>query len=100
MPMRLFFGTIGVGILLSGAFVAGAITLLFGLAWAFGARAFRGRAVPELAWHACRLLPGRLLDWSGRLGAADWTRDALLILLSVWWPTLHRGIAFQLWRFV
>jgi len=82
---------VAVAIFLGGAFLLGAITVLFGLAWSFAARAFGEEQLPS---------------WIGM--PADYYRDAfwiaaggsgLLIGLrhlvdfaSVWWPTLHRGL--------
>ena len=46
MPLRLFFGTTAVGVFLISALLVGAITLLFGLAWSFAARAFGEAQLP------------------------------------------------------
>ena len=91
MPMRLFFGTIGVFILLSGAFVAGAIALLFGLAWAFGARGFGEAQLPN--WFGMPADYYRDAFWIGIGGSALLIGlGRALDFVSVWWPTLHRGI--------
>ncbi|HET7890949.1 MAG TPA: CPBP family intramembrane glutamic endopeptidase, partial [Candidatus Sulfotelmatobacter sp.] len=50
MPIRLFFGTVGVGVFLLGAVALGLLTLLFGLAWSFGSRAFGDEQLPT--WFA------------------------------------------------
>ena len=79
------------GIFLIAAFIIGGLTLLFGLAWSFGARAFGSDKIPT---------------WLGM--PADYYRDAfwialgggaalvglrrLLSIAEVWWPTLHREL--------
>jgi membrane protease YdiL (CAAX protease family) len=91
MPMRLFFGTIGIFILLSGAFLLGVITLLFGLAWSFAARAFGEEQLP--GWLGMPVAYYRDACWIGLGGSAFLIglRRAL-DFASAWWPTLHRGI--------
>jgi hypothetical protein len=91
MPMRLFFGTIGVFILLSGGFVLGVVALLFGLAWSFAARAFGEEQLP--GWLGMPAAYYRDAFWLGLGGSAALIAlRRLLDFASAWWPTLHRGI--------
>jgi membrane protease YdiL (CAAX protease family) len=91
MPLRLYLGTVSVGIFLIGAFVLGLIIVLFGLAWSFAARAFGQEQLP---------------GWTGM--SAEYYRDAfgiglggsalliglrhVLDFVSAWWPTLHKEL--------
>ena len=91
MPMRLFLGTVAVGIFLLGAVALGLLTVLFGLAWSFGARAFGEEHLPT--WLAMPANYYRDAFWIGVGGSA------LLIgfrraldFVSAWWPTTHRGL--------
>ncbi|HEX8872150.1 MAG TPA: hypothetical protein VF758_05255, partial [Candidatus Acidoferrum sp.] len=91
MPMKLYYGTATVGLLIIGALVLAGIMLLFGLAWSFAARAFGEEWLPT--WTG---MPGayyRDAFWIGLGGSA------LLIALrrlvdaaSFWWPTAHRFV--------
>jgi hypothetical protein len=90
MPMRLFLGTVSVGVFLVGAIALGFLTLLFGLAWSFGSRAFGEERLPT--WFAMPANYYRDAFWIGLGGSA------LLIgvrrtldFVSAWWPTAHRG---------
>lgn len=91
MPIRLFFGTVGVGVFLLGAIGLGLLTLLFGLAWSFGARAFGEEQLPT--WMAMPANYYRDAFWIGVGGSALLLglRRAL-DFLSVWWPTTHREL--------
>ena len=91
MPLRLFFGTVAVGVFLVGALLLGGLTLLFGLAWSFGARAFGEEQLPT--WLGMPADYYRDAFWIGLGGSA------LLIGLrraldfaSALWPTLHRSL--------
>lgn len=91
MPMRLFIGTVGVGVFLLGAIALGFLTLLFGLAWSFGTRAFGQEHLPT--WFAMPANYYRDAFWIGIGGSA------LLIgvrravdFVSMWWPTAHREL--------
>jgi len=92
IPLRLFFGTVAVGIFLIGALLWGTITLLFGLAWSFAVRAFGEAQLPT--WLG---MPAEYyLDafWIGLGGSAVLIgMQRLLDFASTWWPTLHRGVA-------
>jgi membrane protease YdiL (CAAX protease family) len=91
MPLRLFMGTVAVGIFLSGAAILGGVLLLFGFAWSFAARAFGEERLP--GWFG---MPSTYYRDAFFIGAGG---SAFLIGLrrvldyaSGWWPTLHRGI--------
>src|SRR4029077_1302392 len=91
LSLRMFFALTAVGIFLLASVLAGALVLLFGLAWSFGARAFGSEKIPT---------------WLGM--PADYYRDAfwiavggtgvlvglrrLLDAVDTWWPTLHREL--------
>jgi membrane protease YdiL (CAAX protease family) len=91
IPWRIFLGSAAVGILVAGAFYLGLLTVLFGLAWSFGARAFGEERLPT--WLRMPANYYRDAFWIGLGGSA------LLIGLrraldyaSAWWPTLHREL--------
>ncbi|MGB9430934.1 MAG: CPBP family intramembrane glutamic endopeptidase [Candidatus Acidiferrum sp.] len=91
MPLRLFFGTTAVGVFLISALLVGAITLLFGLAWSFAARAFGEAQLPT--WLGMPPDYYRDAFWIGIGGSAILIGlRHLLDFASAWWPTLHRGI--------
>lgn len=91
MPLRLFFGTAAVGVFLFGALVLGGITLLFGFAWSFAARAFGEEQLPT--WLAMPAEYYRDAFWIGLGGSALLIGlRRLLDFASLWWPTLHRGL--------
>jgi membrane protease YdiL (CAAX protease family) len=91
LSLRMFFATTAVGIFLLASVLVGALVLLFGLAWSFGARAFGADKIPT---------------WLGM--PADYYRDAFWIAaggaglliglrrffgaVDIWWPTLHREL--------
>ena len=93
-PFRLFFGTqIGLTILRS-LFILGGITLVFGLAWDFAARAYGEERIPQ--WLG---MPGnyyRDAFWIGVGGSAALigVRRALEAA-SMLLPTLHRAYPAQ-----
>jgi membrane protease YdiL (CAAX protease family) len=91
IPSRIFFGTVGVFIFLAGGFLVGGLTLLFGLAWSFAARAFGEEQLPT--WLGMPADYYRDAFWIGLGGSAFLIGlRRLLDFVSVWWPTLHRGI--------
>jgi hypothetical protein len=91
MPLGLFFGTLAVGIFLLGALLLGTLTLLFGLAWSFGVRAFGEEQVPT--WLGMPANYYRDAFWIGLGGSALLIGlRRLLDFASGWWPTLHRGL--------
>jgi len=91
IPLRLYLGTVSVGMFIFSAVVLGGLTLLFGLAWYFAARAFGEDQLP--AWLG---MPGEYYRDAFFIGIGG---SALLIGLrhlldavSLWWPTLHRAL--------
>ena len=91
MPLRLFFGTTAVGIFLLGMLLLGTITLLFGIAWSFAARAFGEEQLP--GWLGMPAEYYRDAFWIGLGGSALLLGlRRLLDFASAWWPTLHRGL--------
>jgi CAAX prenyl protease-like protein len=91
MPLSIFFGTTGVGIFLICAFLFGAITVLYGLAWSFGARTFGEDQLP--GWLGMPALYYRDAFWIGAGGAAVLIGlRRLLDFVAAWWPTLHREL--------
>jgi hypothetical protein len=90
MPLRFVYGTIAVSMILGGALMVGAITILFGLAWSFAARAFGEEQLP--AWLGMPADYYRDAFWIGVAGSAlmmGLRRG--LDFASAWWPTLHRS---------
>ena len=91
LSLRMFFATTAVGIFLIASVLVGALVLLFGLAWSFGAPAFGADKIPT---------------WLGM--PADYYRDAFWIAVGgagvliglrrflgavdIGWLTLHREL--------
>ncbi len=91
MPLRLYFGTAAVFLFLGGALLLGALTLLFGLAWSFAARAFGEEQLPT--WLGMPAEYYRDAFWIGLGGTALLLGlRRLLDFAFAWWPTLHRGL--------
>lgn len=91
MPLRLYFGTVAVIIFLSGALILGAFTLLFGLGWSFGVRAFGDEQLPT--WLGMPADYYRDAFWIGLGGSALLVGlRHVLDFASAWWPTLHRAV--------
>ena len=91
MPMRLFVGTVGVGVFLLGAMGLGLLTLAFGLAWSFGSRAFGEEQLPT--WFAMPANYYRDAFWIAVGGSALLIGvRRILDFASVWWPTQHREL--------
>ena len=89
IPFKIFLATSGVLTFLGGVFLFGALLLLFGLGWSFGARAFGSERIP--AWLGMPKDYYRDAFWIalGGTGVLIGVRH-LLGALDVWWPTLHR----------
>jgi len=91
MPMRLFVGTVGVGVFLLGALGLGLLTLAFGLAWSFGSRAFGEEQLPT--WFAMPANYYRDAFWIAVGGSALLIGvRRILDFASLWWPTHHREL--------
>jgi membrane protease YdiL (CAAX protease family) len=90
MPLRLFYATLAIGVFVIGAFLLGALTVLFGFAWSFGARAFGEEQLPT--WQGMPRDYYRDAFWIALGGSAFIIGlRRLLDFASAWWPTLHRG---------
>jgi membrane protease YdiL (CAAX protease family) len=91
VSLRLFLATTAVGFVIIAAVVAGGLTLLFGLAWSFGARAFGSERIPT--WTGMPADYYRDAFWIavGGAGALIGVRR-LLTMADTWWPTLHREL--------
>jgi membrane protease YdiL (CAAX protease family) len=91
VPIKVFFGGIGIGVLLGGPFYMGVIALLFGLAWYYAAKAFGEEQLPR--WLG---MPGEYYRdalWIGLGGTAGLIGlEHLLARASTHWPTTHRAI--------
>jgi membrane protease YdiL (CAAX protease family) len=91
VPLRLFFGSVGVGVLVVGALYLGLLTVLFGLAWFFGARAFGEEQLPT--WLRMPANYYRDAFWVGLGGSALLIgMRRVLDFASAWWPTIHRDL--------
>jgi membrane protease YdiL (CAAX protease family) len=91
IPMRIFLGSVAVGVFVVGAFYLGLLTVIFGLAWSFGARAFGEEQLPT--WLRMPANYYRDAFWIG-LGGSALLIGARRVLdyASAWWPTLHREL--------
>lgn len=91
MPFRVFAGTMTIFMLLAGAFYLGLLTVLFGLAWSFGVRAFGEEQLPT--WLGMPADYYRDAFWIGLGGSALFIGvRRVLEFASAWWPTLHREL--------
>lgn len=91
IPLKVMYGILGIGAIFGAAFTAGAIVLLFGLAWYYGYRAFGEGSLPvgptlPAAYYRDALWIG-MAGASGLLGL-----ERLLAALAQHWPTVHRSI--------
>lgn len=89
MPLRLFLGSVAVGVIIVGALYLGLLVVLLGLGWSFGARAFGEEYLPT--WLGMPPNYYRDAFWlalggSGILIAMRRAVD----FASAWWPTQHR----------
>jgi membrane protease YdiL (CAAX protease family) len=91
VPFRIFASTAAIGLFLVGALLLGVVTLLFGLAYSFAARAFGEEQLP--GWLGMPAAYYRDAFWIAVGGAAVLIGlRHLLDYAAGWWPTLHRGI--------
>jgi hypothetical protein len=91
IPFRIFLATAAIGMFLFGALLLGVVTLLFGLAYSFAARAFGEDHLPD--WLGMPASYYRDAFWIalGGTGVLVGFRHLMGYLVG-WWPTLHRGI--------
>jgi hypothetical protein len=91
IPLRVFFGGIGIGVLLGGPLYLGAIALLFGTAWYYAMKAFREERLPR--WLGMPAEYYRDALWIGLGGTAGLAGlEHLLATASTHWPTVHRSL--------
>lgn len=91
LPLSIFLGSRVVAILFACAFIFGFITVLYGLAWSFGARTFGEEQLP--GWLGMPALYYRDAFWIAVGGSAVLIGlRRLLDFAMVWWPTLHREL--------
>ena len=90
IPFRIFIATSAVLTLLGAFFVLGALVLLFGFAWSFGARAFGAHRIPT--WLGMPKDYYRDAFWIAVGGTAVLIAlRRILAAADILWPTLHRG---------
>ncbi len=91
MPLGIFYGSTAVLMFLFGAFLFGLLTVVYGLAWSFGARTFGEDQLP--GWRGMPALYYRDAFWIGLGGSAVLIGlRRLLDFTAAWWPTLHRTL--------
>jgi len=91
ISLRVFYGTLVIGMLLVGAFYLGLLTVVFGLAWSFGARAFGEEHLAT--WLGMPANYYRDAFWVGLGGSAALIGvQRLLGFTAAWWPTMHREL--------
>jgi membrane protease YdiL (CAAX protease family) len=91
LSLKMFLATTAVGIFLLASVLVGALVLLFGMAWSFGARAFGAERIPT--WLGMPPEYYRDAFWIavGGAGALVGLRR-LFGALDFWWPTLHQEL--------
>jgi Type II CAAX prenyl endopeptidase Rce1-like len=88
VPLKTMYGVIGIGGFLGAIFSFGAIALLFGLAWYYGALAFGEDRVP--GWAGMPAAYYRDALWIGIGSAAGLIGlESVLQRISQLWPTAH-----------
>jgi membrane protease YdiL (CAAX protease family) len=91
IPLKVFFGGIGIGVLLGGPLYLGAIALLFGIAWYYAVKAFGDEQLP--GWLGMPSEYYRDALWIGLGGTAGLVGlERLLATASTHWPTVHRSL--------
>lgn len=91
IPLKTWFGIIGISGLLGACFNFGFITLVFGIAWYFAKRAFDDEQFPS--WTGMPALYYRDAFWIGMGGAAALLGlQTLLQTASQRWQTAHRSV--------
>jgi len=91
LSLRMFFATSAVGIFLLASVLLGALVLLFGLAWSFGARAFGPERIPTWLGMPAEYYRDAFWIAVGGAGLLVGLRR-LLGAVDIWWPTLHREL--------
>ncbi len=91
IPFRYVVGISAVGALLGAAVLFGAVMLAFGLAWAYGSRAFGEERLPARGKLPANYYRDAL--WIGLGGAAALLGlEHILFAVETHWPTLHRSL--------
>jgi hypothetical protein len=91
IPLKMFFGGIGIGVLLGGPLYLGAIALLFGMASYYAAKAFGDEQLP--GWLGMPGVYYRDALWIGLGGTAGLLGlEHVLATASTHWPTVHRSL--------
>src|SRR5262249_1515197 len=91
VPLKTWFGIIGISGLLGACFNFGIITLVFGVAWYFAKRAFADDQFPS--WTGMPAASYRDAFWIAVGGAAALLGlQSLLQTCSQHWPTAHRAV--------
>lgn len=91
IPLKMFFGGIGIGVLLGGPLYLGAIALLFGTAWYYAAKTFGDEQLP--GWLSMPREYYRDALWIGLGGTAGLLGlEHLLATAATHWPTVHRSL--------
>ena len=91
VPMKIFLGELGVGVLIFSALVFGGLALVLGLAWYYASCAFGMEHLP--GWNGMPASYYRDAVWIGLGGMVALAGlDPLLTKLGELWPTLHRSL--------
>jgi MFS family permease len=89
IPLKTYFGIIGIGTLLGAPLYLGVVTLSFALAWYYGRLAFAEERLP--GWLGMPVEYYRDAFWIGLGGSATLLGlERLLATASAHWPTAHR----------
>jgi membrane protease YdiL (CAAX protease family) len=91
LSLRMFSATTAVGIFLIASVLFGALVLLFGLAWSFGARAFGADKIPTWLGMPANYYRDAFWIAVGGAGVLIGLRR-FLGAVDIWWPTLHREL--------
>src|SRR5262249_5302912 len=91
IPLKMFFGTAAIALLISALITVGGTAVLFAMAWYFGARAFGKDRLPSWAGMPPKYYRDAL--WIGLGGTAGLLGlGRLLAVASSHWPTVHRSM--------
>jgi Type II CAAX prenyl endopeptidase Rce1-like len=90
IPFKMMLGSVGIGVLIGGAFYLGVLVILFGTTWYYASRAFGVERFPT--WTGMPAAYYRDALWIGLGGAAGLLGfEALVQTVSNQWPTVHRS---------